>query len=670
MGKARQKRTRKEIEKLFQTGRFREWFGLVEKEGLQNEYAKEWQDAWKTLARRAFRSPEGLEDFWKHLEEIGSHPDWPDLNLLVLLKRFAEGDEVANEIANIQGLRPQAEPFRAKVLLWREESFPEGAAQKLLTSILRHPEKADERLYVELARLTEDAGISFHLARLGKMIADLRLLNQKGCLSKGLKRPQLQTMQNLDLKLNEMSARISPILSQVLFYPFLIQTARLFQSLLDKNDLTNARQVVSASPFLFSLAAGEKAEEIRTELLGSDPRSLSDNGVFYPAAVAARTDLEEKAALLGKMRILARDHDSEEFVGQFRTLYSDVLAGIAERRKNLPEREARQIPVVMKAFLLDDIDYLWDDIPRRECLLALAAILRRIGEAGCLETRLSLLSLMLAEKFRDKSLRELARNTLAGSSSPVAGDLQWIFNRFDKMVFPHVGILKPVVDRADIQASLLPVMAERMLEQINRYLFMGAFSEGVGKMFPFMDRCLPDDSRADLAALRREILVFKEHSAFRPVIAYADCYPDGVFKQTGYFLFLEYMYDRRNGAEAILDILFDIHRKLDTRLGTVGDDPPFALFEDFLLEQRRLTLIFLQKRTAGLRAVKLERLGDLVAFFSTMKVLFEEDGDLLMVLSNVLSERAKSGEEAAGRLHKELMELLIRFKGKNGRRSK
>ena len=105
MNKGKQKRLKKDLDRLSSSGRYWEMLGMLRDENLGEFYTRESRDAWQALVRRALRQPSGLEEFFSKSGEIGSPPgDIPDLKFLLLLKNFVYADTLPDELGMIRGL--------------------------------------------------------------------------------------------------------------------------------------------------------------------------------------------------------------------------------------------------------------------------------------------------------------------------------------------------------------------------------------------------------------------------------------------------------------------------------------------------------------------------------------------------------------------------------------
>ena len=125
MSKAAQKRFKKELGKMLSAGRYWEWLEILEKESVVAEFRREWQEAWQTLARRALRDPQHMEEFLSRSRALRQRPDISEIKFLSLLKEFIEKDEEGEKLASLKGLSFPGEAIRRQAMSWENDLFPE-----------------------------------------------------------------------------------------------------------------------------------------------------------------------------------------------------------------------------------------------------------------------------------------------------------------------------------------------------------------------------------------------------------------------------------------------------------------------------------------------------------------------------------------------------------------
>ena len=656
MGKAKKKK-RKAIEKLWQKGNYWEWFKALEHDDLVNTYKTQWQDAWRVLVKRSFRLPERLEEFWENLDGIKKLPDFPDFRLLIQLRDFVNGKDVKKEVSAIDGLSIPAKAFRNRILSWQDGSASQKKLGSLLNIFVNHPEKITQKAYTNLAQSLDVSPISRPIETLGEVIGKARKLNYKSTVKKGGLSIRMRGLKELDLKVEKVSRKLPHSLQNILFYPFIYQINRLFDRLKDTDDMTIVARAVSSIPFLFSLTAGEKTEDIRDRLLPFAIEGIGENTLFSMAENLESADFEEKVAILGKMKphIIG---DFEDHFDIFRSLYLDVLSEIARRKEDLPPREKRELARVMEPVLFHDLDYLTEDIND------LARILIKIAEAGCMERVLSVLSLIVAERVKNGRLKRHAESTLKGLPDLDESSISLALSRFEYVFIPNISVLKPLIDIFGDKSPFVSILADKLMKQVETHLLTASMAEeGYEFLSIFMD-IAAKESRRELAVLRKELQTFREYEPFSTIQEYLDCFPEDKLTKKGFELFLLKVYKRTGNLDFLMEQMDIISKKISEAMDSFDEfllrPSTYSIFE----EQEEVCLLFLKKHANSIKDAQLEDIERWINF------LFHKDSpdnihlEALMQISNILDKRIASGEEEAEPLKERIIGFLIKSKRK------
>lgn len=650
MSKAAQKRARKEIEKMLSSGRYWEWLETLEREALISGYKKEWYEVWQTLARRAFRDPLQLEEFLARSESLKERPDIPDIRFLLLLKKFIEGAHGAEELASFTGLGFPAEAIRKQAMTWRDESFPGQKLQELLTTLIAKPEEATKKNYEEIALVLKGTPLSGIIKSLGTQMTATRSLGGRS----GAK-ISLQKFSDIEFGLKEGSNHIPHHLRQILFYPFLFQINRVLQRLLEAKQQDTFAEILPSIPYLLSMLAGEKAGSLRTQLK-HQKREVLEHVNFD--RVISRADFDEKVALLGRMRSLRHDDKGNGNADTFQRLYKSVLSDIGRMRPSLSEREKKDLNRVMGIALTRDLPFLRNGLAASEH--DLGEILLHAAEAGCLNLRLALLSLILAEKGGYRRLKVFAENSLKIVDSPTGEEISWILDEFSEIVFPHVNSLKPLFSFWGSEAPFASQIAKEIWSKAMTLLVLNSASKKVSGFFPLLagDR-LYQGMKRDIQILRKELSILKDCKELANLADFLNCFPEDSFTEKGY--------------QRLLDTIFEKGRRLDPIIEIVGDSllrSPIEkgikrlllpLLGDWFKILEKGFYDFLRGHWDGLKLTKLGNLGRLIRILMRRETL-SEDRNLLFKISNLLEERSRDGEKEAGVLRDKLMEELARQK--------
>ena len=464
-----ERRLRKELDKYWRTGRYWEWLALVEKENLHRNYPREEQEAWNSLVKRALRLPANLQEFWTHLPSIKKYPSFPDFRCLLLLRDFVAGKEVRSDLAALRNLTFPAESFRQKALSWKDDFFPEKKIRSLLAAFLHHPEKVTPKYYSSLASLVGGTGLATVVTDLGSKFDGVRRLNRKTRGRRRLGSEILKKVADADRLLKEISGVLALPLQEILFYPFLFQVHSFFREGVEKEAVPILLRVASSMPFMFLKAAGEKGEELQKHLLGASA-TLSDLDRSYLAKISGGS-LEEKAALVGRMRSPLQKGAGDEYYDQFRQLYQSLLTDLAARQESLPERERRELAQVMASSVLKDLPLLWTD---PDDLGQLMDLLRPMAAIGLGNGKMAVLGLILAEKIRDRDLKKQAQNSLKDQLELSQEDILWVLDSFPELIFPEVGSLRALVEVGGTDAAFMPMLVDRVRDELQMFLITHA----------------------------------------------------------------------------------------------------------------------------------------------------------------------------------------------------
>ena len=647
MGKIR-KKERRALEKLWQKGHYWEWFGAVESKNLVNIYQTQWQEAWRLLVKRSFRLPERLQDFWKHIDGMKKFPDFSDFKLLLFLRDFVEGKEVTKEVSALEGLSLPAKAFRDRALSWQDAGTSLKKIKKLLNAFTNHPETTGQKAYKDLALLVGDSSISRPIEILREAIGLVRKLNHKSTITRGPRALRMEELREIDSLVEESYCDLSSSLQQILLYPFIYQINRFFNWLSKKGDMNTVVMVISSLPFLFSITAGEKADGIKDRLMLFDLKSISGGDSSFLLKKIEHAGFEEKVALLGRMRSLAKD-DLGALFDVFQSLYRQVLSDIARRKEILSPRERRELAMIMEPVLLRDLDFLMDDSddPPR--------VLTRIAEAGCMGQKLSILSLIAAEKDKNAQLKKHAKNILDNLSTLNEENVLWALSHF----MPHIGNLKPLIEDYGDKISSISKVADKIMSYAENHLLTASL---VGNRYDFLSELadIPvDGSRKGLAILRRELRVYRGYEPFSPILAYLDCFPDNCFTEKGFEQFLTKTYEKTNTFDFLIDQLHGISK----RLLEGRKSPAYLLLWhglcSVLEEQERICILFLEKHLNNMKTMPLKDIERVVTFLFEKDTMPDMYFNTLTRIRNLLTERIKTGDKAAAVLSDRITGFLV-----------
>ena len=648
MSKAAQKRFRKELGKMFSAGRYWEWLEALEKESVVADYRREWQEAWQTLARRALRDPQHLEEFLTQTGSLREHPDLSEIQFLFLLKEFIEKDDGAEKLASLKGLGFPGEAIRRQAVSWDNEPFPEEKFRKNLSVLLSKPGEVTQKNYEEIARLVQGTALAIPVRSLG-----LRVTAMRSVVRRPSKEGGLEKLSDIEFTLKEAGRNLSPHLQRVLFYPFLFHVEKVIQPLLETRQEALIEKIVSSVPYLFGLLAGEKAEGIKRQLSPLN-RDLPD-GVFLEKIIQGG-DFDEKIRLLGRMRFShPEDGERGAYLDDFLGLYKGIFSDIQRMRQSLSEKERKDLGRVMGSALAKDIHLLWNGLMATEH--DLVAILLPAAQSAFLDRRLAMLSLMLAEKQGNYRLKDFAQSFLRDGGSPTREDISWVLDEFDEMVFPRIRALQPLLSLWGSETPFANQIAQKIFSKAFDFLLLNSVSKTMGGLFP-----LPKGDRAH-QEMRREMQILRDElsrlKAYKPIAnleAYLNCFPEDSLTEKGYRRFLDILYETEKRLDPIIEMITDSLGHFPAR-EQIGPFSPF--FGDYRKIQEKGFFDFLRDHWDSLKRSKLENLERLSHVLLRNETL-PENRNLVLRMSNLLEERLQQGEQEAGRLRQELMDALIR----------
>ena len=657
-----ERRIKKELEKLWRKGRYWDWLALAGKENLHRDHAREEQEAWMSLVKKALRLPANLQEFWAHLSTVKRYPSFPDFQCLRLLGDFVAGKEVRGELAALKNLTFPAESLRQKALSWQDDFFPEKKVRSCFGAFLHRPEKVTWKDYQSLSSLAEGTSLGAEVFALGSIFDGVRGLNRK---TGGRKRPgaeKLRKVAEADRVLKEASKVLAPQLQEILFYPFLFQVQSFCRQGAETESAPLLLRAASSMPFMLLRAAGEKGREFQKHLLGAGS-TLSELDRSYLAKISSAS-LEEKAALVKRMRSLLKKGAQEEHYEEFRKLYLSLLADLAARRESLPERERRELGRVMSSSILRDLSSLWPD---PEDPGQLMDFLKPMGAIGLGNGKIAVLGLILAEKYGDPDLKRQAQDSLRSQAGPTESDIQWFLNSFPELFSPEVASLKPLIEVGGTEAAFIPALVERVREEIEVFLIIHAAGRRAPGPFAFLGELTTEDFKAAYAVWRRELAALKVYPPFFPLQEYLACFPEGYFTQKGFQRYLGLRYEREKGLDWFIPELEK--NRMQSLLGKQFlEDSLLPLpLEGILRDRERALFLFLEERFEGLKTANLDTLGKLAELLLARKPTVTE-GNLLIRISNLLGDRLSGGDNRAHALREKIMRRLIHDKSRIRRR--
>jgi hypothetical protein len=658
LNKSKQKRQQREIDRLYRTGRFWDWVEEVDRMGLGETYSREWLEVWKTLAKRALRLLPTLEEFWERGARISRVPDHPDVTFLFLLKNFLEGKDGFGPLSALQGLSPSAGLLWEKALSWDESQFPKKKIQGILSKFLISPGKVKPEEYQSLDLQIKSARLPALYPAWGDPLALLRTLGDGRKAHQGFSRTQSSRLVFLDRAIQGFSRRYPPALFRLLLQPLVFQTARLLTSL-GAIEPHSAAEFVKAVPFLFSVLAGPQAAGIQERLSVFEP--APSNRIDWQLRIeqARRETLENRVALLGRMRSLLPAGISEDLRGPFQNLYLEVLGELADRQARLPIREQGELGRVLERVVTLDGHLFWDRLEEKPDLDRPAEFLKRAAVLGALRVKPALVALLISERVRDYTLRDQALAVLK-ESPPSREDLSWLLKECENYVMFRPRALKPILDLPEGPLSLQSWAAAWWLTQLDQPLYLNS-GMSLGGEFLFDGEAEWAEAGKRLwAFLSFELQGFKEYANFSVVLDYLKSFPGASFSDQGFRRFLQMRMEKTEDPSFLIDWLFGAVSRTLSSLELSREDPLAPCLWALYARQEQVIFELLNEQTDLIKATPLAKIQNLIDLIDRARP--RQSATLLIRIGRFLGERLRSGELEAGPLEEEIRRLLLEMK--------
>ena len=295
MNKGKQKREKKELERIFNQGRYGEFLHGVEREGAASTFLRETEKAWRELALSAFNSPGAMMAFFKQRNRFASCPDLPDLRFLQLLECFLDGNGVADEATTLKNLSPAAQAMGKQLLQWDESHGDGGEMEALFTQFASAPGGVSrgemERVVAFFSGIFPWA-LEFlpeYFEKLEKAADDFAV-GSAGRVDLGL----LATM---DQGATDADLVVPGAVLNILLAPLLWRLARLYE-LSRCVEPSFALELAEVTPFLSSRLAGERWGEVEQLLYLDDLTRCYREDPRYVRKRIAVAEFPDKIRLL------------------------------------------------------------------------------------------------------------------------------------------------------------------------------------------------------------------------------------------------------------------------------------------------------------------------------------------------------------------------------------
>ncbi len=661
MAKVKKKRTAKELDKLWRTGKYWDWVQLVVQTDQLQHYSAQWQEAWRYLCRQALRLPGQLQEFWPRLEAQPQAPELPDLVFIRGLKDFFGGRDVRSQMATLTGLSPPAQMLREKLLNQPPAAVPERKLSRLLNLLVQQPDKVTGKTYNDLAALVQPNPLATSLLSLGNTINQLRKLNRKGGVNPYLPGLSSNQLKKADTLLAQAAPTWDPAVRTALLHPFCYQLWQCCQRLWETEDFDTLLYFLTFLPFLSSRTFGPDAAKLQDYSRQQAEGIFSESEYLTALEQSYTQGLDSQALALGKIRKLLKSNTfepSSRFLAKLRTAYLRLLKEIGRLQAELKPRDKIDLMRVMDPILFEDRDWLEDEDTFGEDFLSLAFA---SGVAG---PKLSILALLAWDYDIHPSLRKQAKEILRQLPYPGDQQIQELLLDPDILPFPDLHRIKPLFQLYPNEASLRQLFVSQVSRTLGVLLVSSAISlhfETGKKVRQTKER----DCLGGMQTLTRSLTELQEYPEIEPLQDFARCFPEGYLTPAGYQLLLQRLYERTPSLDQLLSRLDEYvpFSRLPDLL-----ESPFVYFfaSQFLEEYETLLLQFLIAHLADLESASLDTIHHLVDKLYRLDRMDPKVANVFLHLANLLQRRLQAGETAAEALYDQIMTIIISLR-KTGR---
>ena len=482
MAKAKQKREKKEKEKLRRAGRHLEWLVTVQGQVRTPELGREIDQAWQEVLRRALRTRQAFDEFCAQIDSIPAAPQTAEMAFLLSLKGCMAGDvEAADAFLAVGGLAGAYQAAQARLRSVLGPALDWRAIEDRLALLARAPDRISRRQYQDLAGLLAGTPLAPAFQALGDGMAVFRRLNHKTSLHKPLSANLLADLYDADQRMARATASFLPALRRLVFLPFACQVVLYLRQYHQAPSPHQARDLVQAVEGAFMWGAGElMPPELRDLLLADDDDTLTAAGLARMEQAFRSAPFEGKLVLLRDLRQAFGSADPFPgrvdhplFSGMFgqeqevmeRLLlrfHAQVLKEIGRRLPLLSSRERRSLVVVLDPILSQDASDLLVPGGGNE---ALVDLLLQAAGVGCMGPRLAVVASLVAVQADSRRLGTVAATALRDGPGPGAEDLRWIMQEHGPLAIRSPAVLQTLFDRIRADEALVGSLAQAVWEE-------------------------------------------------------------------------------------------------------------------------------------------------------------------------------------------------------------
>ena len=656
MNKGKLKREKKELEKLFTQGRYGDFLLGVEKDGAGDLFPHETEKAWRELAQTAVATQGGMTLYFNQRRRLNAVPDLPDLRFLDLVERFLRGEDPVAEVSSLSKLSPAACTMAQQLTQWDTATDILGVMETLFEQFITAPALVTRTKMETAVRFF--AGLyPWALEFLPDALETLDIMSQ-GKLDSGEGSVDFEALAEMEQAAQDAALVVPESILHIFLAPLLWRLGSVYEHFCAVDESCSL-ELAGITPYLSSLLVGSRWDEVDnflnhgdlTQRYEQDPRYVRKkiDTTAFPDKVRLLMTLENTLSQLRKQSNAtdSQEPDLEQYIrADYLFLYLDVLAHLGRDRSHLSLLDQGELVQVMGGYL-DRAFVIFVSAPR-EC----DEFLQGIAQAGLLNTKLALTSLLLARTTGNRILREAAERALTLLPPAVKEDIHWLFKYFGFLSYPSLSAFSPIIRQIRNQEPLLELFADLVAIQVTSALVSNQMVN-FSRLAHFQNQKKQDgrDMKQDMTEFRDELSDYFDIGAFGHLFMLAESYPEGYITESGYRKVIAAQYAR----SGIVEIIRRMKLLPPPPPGmTVMDTQRSALFGMEL----RVCLELLKQHFDDLRQVPLDS-------FATLIEILERSGrrtvetSFLAGLSTILQKRSAAGEEGVIPLLTRI-QLLIR----------
>ena len=667
MSKAKQRRAKKEQEKLRRAGRYMEWLVDVQTQPSSPELKREIDQAWQEVQRRTLRAEQSFHEFCTCVDKIQSLPDTPELHFLLALKKIVAGDDDAVEAiqsaTGLSGTYKVAQQSLRSVLLaprsWQ-------GIETLLHRMARDPGTVTRKHYRELAGYLADTPLRREFLDLGESMVDFRKLNHKANLRKPLSRSLREDLQQANHEVMVVVSSLPRELSRLVLLPFACQVVLHLRQCSYAPGTHQVMELIDAVKEVFLEGCDPLlTPELRGRLLSGGERGVSLLDEEQIEADFTAASFEGKLVVLRDLRKACHDGPSwgeggDPFAPDFFSdqdedgvenlllrCHKQVLKEIGRRLPTLSAREQRALVAVIDPIIAEDTSKLCTD---RGVFPGIVEVLSQAVASDCMGFRLAVVTYFAALKGQGKRVTSAAIKVLREGPAPGQDDIQWCLRNYKMRSVQSPDFLRILFDRIQGNETLTRLVGKTIYQEVRSAVVF----------FSFMP--LPEKSRGRMRMPGGDVMRFSPDlisqlvqlagqvgEPMRAVEHFLTVFPQGRINEELLRQWFAEIWNPEEGCAqflATVDELVEYDEESDDLLDYIfGTGPLGALVGPAkTLRYTSAILDFLKERVVDMRTLPLETIETIVNRVYPLLQELPDYGSLLIKTLNVLSARITAGE--------------------------